>query len=166
MVTWTWVPFGPFSMLATSSELRLSVDLAIDGGNHVAWTDAGPVGWRSLKRKDHHDLLRGSDSLRLDRHPDAVVLAVLVFAHLRVGLRVIEAGVRIEGAQHPRDGAVVDHLAGLVAGQRIGVILRDQVVDIGEGAKIVAKGRIRRCSTALPPSGRSSCRSGRRWRKK
>ena len=89
--------------------------------------------------KDNHDLLRGSNSLRLDRHSHAVILPVLVLAHLRVGLRVIEAGVRIEGAQHPRDGAVVDHLAGLVAGQRIGVILRDQVVNIGEERRLSRK---------------------------
>ena len=126
--------FRPLEHVGDFFRTQVVGRLPVDGGDDVAGTNAGAVGWRSLKRKDHNDLLRGADSLRLDRHSDAVVLAVLVFAHLRVGLGVVEAGVRIEGAQHSRDRAVVNHLAGLVAGQRIGVVLRDDVVDTGEGA--------------------------------
>ena len=80
------------------------------------------------------------DGLRLDRHADAVVLAVLVFAHLGEGLWIVEVGVRIEDVEHARDGAVVDGLVGLVGGQLLRVVLLDEGVDAGEGVQAVTEG--------------------------
>ncbi len=64
--------------------------------------------------------------LGLDGHADAVVLAVLVLAHLGEGLGVVEVGVGVEDVEHARDGAVVDGLVGLVGGHRLGVVLLDE----------------------------------------
>ena len=47
---------------------------------------------------------------RTDGHAHAVILAALVFAHQRIGFRIEEIRVRIEGVQHTGDRAVIDGL--------------------------------------------------------
>ena len=91
--------------------------------------------------------------LRLDGHADAVVAAVLVFAHLGEGLGVVEVGVGIQGVEHARDGAVVDGLVGLVRVELLGVVLLDDGVDVGEGSAGCRGGWTRRMRTAQRPSG-------------
>ena len=65
-------------------------------------------------------------------------MAALVFAHLGVGLGIVEVGVRIEHAQHAGNGAVVDGGVGLVALDGLGVVLLDHRVDVGERLQAVA----------------------------
>ena len=77
-------------------------------------------------------------ALLLDDHADAVVVAALVFAHLGIGLGIVEVGVRIEHAQHAGNRAVVDGGVGLVAGDGLGVVLLHQRVHVGEGLQAVA----------------------------
>ena len=138
MVTLTWVPRGPFEHGGDGGGVHAFGGLAVDGEDDVAGPDAGFVGRACLQRG------RGRRSwfvrLRLDRHADAVVLAVLVFAHLREGLGVVEVGVGIEHVEHAGDGAVVDGLVDLVGVEVLGVVLLDDGVDIGEGVQGVAQG--------------------------
>ena len=92
--------------------------LAVDGEDDVAGPDAGLIGRACLRRGRGRRLgLAVLIGLRLDAHADAVVAAMLVFAHLGEGLGIVEIGVRIEGVEHARDGAVVDGLVGLVGGR-------------------------------------------------
>ena len=46
----------------------------------------------------------------------------------------------VEGVQHAGDGAVVDGAVDLVGVQRLGVVLLDQAVDVGELVQGVAQG--------------------------
>ncbi len=66
-------------------------------------------------------------------------MAALVFAQAGVGLGIVEVRVRVEDLQHAGDGAVVDGVVGLVAGDGLGVVLLDQRVDVGEGLQAVAE---------------------------
>src|ERR1700733_5689778 len=66
---------------------------------------------------------------RTDGHAHAVVLAALVFAHQRIGFRIEEIRVRIEGVQHAGDRALID---GLVRVHRLGVVILDKRVDVRE----------------------------------
>ena len=97
---------------------------------------------RMPARKDGRVLVGRNDvdlvALLLDDHADAVVVAALVFAHLGVGLGIVEVGVRVEHAQHAGDGAVVDGGVGLVAVDGLGVVLLHQGVDVGKGLEAVA----------------------------
>ena len=66
-------------------------------------------------------------------------MAALIFAHLGVGLGIVEIGVGVEHAQHAGDGAVVDGAVGLVAVDGLGVVLLHERVDVGKGLEAVAK---------------------------
>ena len=137
MVTMTWVPRGPLSMVATAAESMPSVDLP----SMVRMTSPGrmPALKEGVPSKGARTTILVLP-LRLDGHADAVVLAVLVFAHLREGLWIVEVGVGIEDVEHGRDGAVVDGFVGLVGGELFGVVLLDDGVDVGEAVERVAKG--------------------------
>ena len=114
---------------------------AVDGEDDVAGADAGFVGGGAFEGVEDDDLgLAVWGGLRLDGHADAVVLAVLVFAHLGEGLGIVEVGVGIEDVEHAGDGAVVDGLVGLVGVEVLGVVLLDEGVDVGEGVEGVAQG--------------------------
>ena len=76
--------------------------LALDARDDVAAADAGAVRRRALEQRHDGDVAVD----RLDREADAVVLALLPLAHLRVLLGVEEAGVRVEGLEHAADGVV------------------------------------------------------------
>ena len=154
MVTETWVPLGPLRREATAAESMPSVDLP----SMETMTSPG----RMPALKDGRAFEGGEDDdlggavfvgLGLDAHADAVVLAVLVFAHLGEGLGVIEVGVGVQGVEHARDGAVVDGLVGLVGVQLVGVVLLDDGVDVGEGPEAVAQGGLVGWRTGRRPSG-------------
>ncbi len=66
-------------------------------------------------------------------------MAALIFAQAGVGLGIVEVRVRVEHLQHAGDGAVVDGVIGLVAGDGLGVILLYQRVDVGKGLEAVAE---------------------------
>ena len=104
--------------------------LAIDGDNHVARMNASLIRGRAGEGVNHNDFVVA----RADGHADAVVLAALVLAHQRVGLGIKEVRVRVERVQHPGDRAVVN---GLISIHRLGVILLDESVNIGELLKAV-----------------------------
>ncbi len=87
--------------------------------------NAGLVGGRAGEGIDHDHFIVA----RTDRHAHAVVLAALVFAHQRVGLGIEEIRVRIERVQHARNRSVID---GLVGVHRLGVVVLDQGVNVGE----------------------------------
>ena len=73
-----------------------------DPRDDVAAAEALLVGGRAFEDGHHGDV--AVDDLNLD--PEAVVLAFLALAHLGVALGIEEAGMRIQGFQHPVDGAV------------------------------------------------------------
>ncbi len=97
--------------------------------------NAGAEGGRVLIGRDDVDLV----VLLLDHHADAVVVAALIFAQVGVGLGIVEVRVRVEHLQHAGNGAVVDGVVGLVAGDGLGVVLLDERVDVGEGLEAVAE---------------------------
>ena len=115
--------------------------LAIDGDDDIPGTEAGLVGRGALKGREDDDLggavLVG---LGLNTHAHAVVFAVLIFAHLSEGLGIVKVGMRIQGVEHGRNGAVVDGLIRFVAGELFGVVLLDDGVDVSEVVEGVAKG--------------------------
>ena len=88
-------------------------------------TNSGAIGGCSHKGRNDNDFIVA----RADRHAYAVVFAALIFAQQRVGLGIKEIGVRIEHVQHARNGAVVN---GLVGVHRLGIVLLDQAVHVGE----------------------------------
>ena len=100
-----------------------------------AGPDAGPKGRRILIRRYHVHLV----VLLLDQHAHAVVAAMLVFAHLGVGLGIVEVRVRVQHAQHAGNRPVIDGQVGLVAVDRLGVVLLHQRIHVGEGFQAVAK---------------------------
>ena len=99
--------------------------LVVDFDNHVARPQAGAIGGRSGEGRQHDGLAVA----RLHLHADAVVVALLLFAQQLEIARIEEIGVRVERAQHARDSAFVD---GFVGNQRIGEILFDELVKLGE----------------------------------
>lgn len=129
-------PFGTFQHVGDFSGVHVVGGFAVDRDDDIRWLQTGAEGGRAFVREEHDDLV----VLRLDSHAHAVVFAVLVLAHLRVGLWIIKAGVGVQDAQHPRNGAIVDGPLGLVAIQRFGVVLLHQAVDGSEGTQIVAQG--------------------------
>ena len=115
--------------------------LAIDGHDDVAGANAGPVGGGALEGREDDDVDdAGFVGLGLDGHADAVVLAVLVFAHLGEGLWVVEVGVGVEDVEHPGDSAVVDGAVDFIGVEGLGVVLLDEGVDVGELVEGVAQG--------------------------
>ena len=92
----------------------------------VARPQARAIGGRTGERRDH-------DGLAVERphlHADAEVVALLVFAQELVIAGIEEIGVRVERAQHARDGALVDGFIGI---HLVGEVLFDQAIDAGEG---------------------------------
>ena len=114
--------------------------LAVDRNDLVAGPDAGLERRRAFKGEEHEDAQGTVHQLRLDGHADAVVAAVLLFAHLRVCLRIVEVGMGVERVQHARDGSIVDGLVAAVGVHLFGVVLLYDGVDGGEGLERVAQG--------------------------
>jgi len=64
---------------------------AVDGENLIAGTNTGFEGRSSLEGVEDDDLgFAVRRRLRLDGHADAVVLAVLIFAHLGEGFGIVK----------------------------------------------------------------------------
>ncbi len=76
--------------------------LGLDLRDHVA--PAQPLLERRRPLEDRHDGDVAVDDL--DRDAEPVIAAMLALAHLRVGLRIEEARVRVQRLQHAVDGAV------------------------------------------------------------
>lgn len=133
--------FGALEERGDGGGVHASYALGVDDLDDVAGADAGLDGRRAVKGGEDDDL-GGSFlvGLGLNLHADAVVLAVLVFAHLGEGLGVVEVGVGVEDVEHAGDGPVVDGLVGLLGVELICIILLDEGVDVGEGMEGVAEG--------------------------
>src|SRR6185437_14200465 len=100
--------------------------LTIDETDHVAAAESGVKRGRTGDRAvDDHPVV----VVRPDFHTNAVVLAALAAHHFTVVVGVDKVGVRVQGVQHLRDGALVD---GFVGGNGVGVILLDQSVNRGD----------------------------------
>ncbi len=118
---------GPFEQVGHVGGTHVVGGLAIDSGDDVAGTNAGAIGGRADEGRDHDDFVVA----RPDGHAHAVILAALLFTQRRVGFGIKEIRVRIELMQHARDGAVIN---GLVGVYRVGVVLLDGLIDLGEFA--------------------------------
>src|ERR1700737_1305649 len=82
---------------------------AVNGKDFITGPNAGLVGGGPFKGIEDDDLrltVAIGDGLGLDGHADAVVLAMLIFAHLGVGFWIVEVGMRVEDVEHARDGTV------------------------------------------------------------
>ena len=130
-------PFGSFEYVGDIFRVHVVSRLAVHGDNHIAWPNPCLERRGALKWAYHHNLV----TLRLNQHADAIVFAVLVFPHLGVGFGVVKAGMWIEDSQHPGNGPVVNGLARFISRQWLGIVLFDQVVDVGERTQIVAQRR-------------------------
>ena len=127
---------GPFEQVGDVGGAHIVGRLAVDGGDDIAGPNAGSVGWGTDERGDYDDLIIA----RADRHADAVILAALLLAKLRIRLWIKEIGVRVELVQHARDGSVVDGLVGI---HRVGVVLFDRLIHFGELLEAVANVGVR-----------------------
>ena len=122
---------GPLEQIGYVRGAHVVGGLAVDGGDDVAGADARAISRSSDERRDDDNLIIA----RADRHAYAVIFAALFFAQRRIGLGVEEIRVRIELVQHARDGAVIDRLVGI---HRVGVVLLDGLIDLGELLQAVA----------------------------
>ena len=143
-ITWTLVPLGPLSISATSCGGESIDALVIDFDEHVAGANARFVGRGSTERMDDHGLVGAG--LGADQHANAVIHAVLLFAKGRKFFGIKEIRVRIEGAEHARDGPFIDGLIGL---EFIRVILVNDVVDLRKCFDTVTSDRHLRLGLAL-----------------
>ena len=121
---------GAFEQISNIGSTHVVGGLTVDGGNDVAWTNAGSISWRAHERSDDDDFIIA----RTHRHADPVVLAALFFAEERVGLGIEEIRMGIEGMQHARNRAVID---GFVSVDWLSVVLLDDVEHLGERLQAV-----------------------------
>jgi len=113
----------------------------VNGDDFIAGADAGFIRWSSFEGIEDDDLnLAAGGWLGLNGHADAVVLAVLVLAHLGKSFGVVEVRMGIEDVKHAWNRAIVDSLVGLVRVEGFCVVLLDQGIDVGEGVEGVAQG--------------------------
>ena len=113
--------------------------LAVHRRDDVAAAQIGIPGGRAGERlHDHHPVA----GIHADHHADAEILGALPALHLAVFGGIDEIGVRVERAQHARNGALVE---GLFRRDRVGEILFDQRVGLGH--RVHGLGQIigRRC---------------------
>src|SRR5262249_46457243 len=123
--------WGPLKRVANIGAAHFGGGLAANRHNDVTRADTSSICRSSNKRCDNNNFVVAW----ADRHPNAVVLAALIFSQERVRLGIEEVGVGIEHVQHARDGAVVN---GLVGVYRFGIVLLDDVVNGSELAQAVA----------------------------
>ena len=122
--------FRSFEEIGNIGSAHVVGGLSVDGDNHVARMNSGAIGRSSHERGNDDDFVIA----RSDLHSHAVVLSTLLFPKQGVGLGIKEIGVRIEHAEHARNGTVVD---GLVGAHRFGVVLLYQVINLRECAQAV-----------------------------
>src|SRR5580700_5090239 len=117
---------GAFEQIGYVAGAHVVSRLSIDGDDNVPGANAGAIRRRAHKgRDDDHLVVTGPDC-----HAHAVILATLIFAQQRVGFGVEKVRVRIEHVEHAGNGAVVD---GFVRVYRLGIVLLNEAVDVGEG---------------------------------
>ena len=103
----------------------------VNCGDHITGSNAGFVCRSANERSDNDDLIIP----RTYRHTHAVVLAALIFAQKCVLFWIEKVGMGIQDPQHSWDSAVIDRL---IRVHRLGVILLDEVINLGEFTQIVA----------------------------
>src|SRR5690242_2421284 len=123
--------FRSFEQVGDIAGAHVVSRLAIDGGNDVAWPDAGAISRSANKGCDDDDLIVA----RPNRHADAVIFAALIFAQQRISFWIKEIRVRIKHVQHARYGAVIN---GFVGVYRFGVVLFDHIINSRELAQAIA----------------------------
>ncbi len=99
--------------------------LVVHFQDHIAWTKARFVGRRSAKGRDHN----GLSVPRADRHSNAEVVPLLIVTQGLKIFRIEKIGVRIQRAQHPGNGSLIDALVG---SDLFGEVVFHQGVDAGE----------------------------------
>ena len=119
----TLVPFGSLELLRRLLGRPVLGVLTLHARDDVAAADAGAIRGRALEERHDGDVAVD----RLDGEADAVVLALLALAHLRVLPGVEEARMRIERLEHPADGVVNQP----VRGDRLDIL----PVDGGQGGR-------------------------------
>jgi hypothetical protein len=126
-------PFGSFEQACDRSRVHSVGRLAVNRHDHVAGTDACLERRRSFKRGQDNDVQHSVlVRLRLDRHADAVVVAVLIFAHLGEGFGIVEVRMGVEDVKHAGNRTVIDGFVDLVAVERLGVVLLDDGIHVRE----------------------------------
>ena len=99
--------------------------LLINFGDDVTGAEPSIVsGSANVRRHDDSVILAGSHD-----HADAIIFAALIFAKEGELASVKEIGMRIEHAQHARDGALIDNLVD-IDGQ--GIVGLNNIEDLGE----------------------------------
>ncbi len=93
--------------------------------NHVTRPDSCVISRRARIRRHHYGVILSG----CDDHSHAVVLSALIFTQEGKLLGIEKAGVRVEHAQHARNGALID---GLVHIDRIGIIVLHYVQNPGK----------------------------------
>jgi len=94
--------FGPLEHGGDGGGVEAIGALAVDREDEVSGTDSGLEGGRALERGKHHDVQdAGFVRQGLDGHADAVVLAVLLLAHLGEGFGVVKVGVGSRACNMP-----------------------------------------------------------------
>src|SRR5579863_9234686 len=83
--------FGSLKQIGYVASAHVIGGLAIDGDDDVSGANARTISGCASKWGNDDDFVVA----RADRHADAVVLAALIFAQQRVGLRIKEIRVRV-----------------------------------------------------------------------
>ena len=111
---------------------------------------------RLIRRRTRERGLDGglAVGLRAHLHADAVVVALLLFAHQLVFARIEEVGVRVERAQHARNRALVDGLIGADFVGKVGFHQGKHFAEIPHVIVEILPTAPRR--KPLPPSARKS----------
>jgi len=122
-------PLGAFQQVHNPLRGQPFRGCAVHPGDDVARTQAGFVGRRTWKRRAHQGLAAPLQ----DGHAHPVILALALLAQHLEALWIDEVGVRIERSHHPGDGPVVDGFVGI---DRVGVILLDHGVNLGQQAEV------------------------------
>src|SRR6202142_4670285 len=117
--------FGAFQQVGDVARGHVVSRLAVNRADDVAGMNAGAIRWSTSERRNDDDAIIP----RPYRHTHAVIFSALIFAQQRVRLGIEEIRVRIQHMQHAGDGAVVNRLVRI---HRLGIILLDYVIDLGE----------------------------------
>ena len=141
----------PLQQVGHLSGIQALGRLVVHRDDDVARAQPRLPGRRTGERRRHHGLV----SLRRHFHPHAGIAAFLVFADEGVFLGIEEVGVRVQGAHHTRQGAIVN---GLVHVHFFRGVLFHHRQRPGEQAKFFGKARIiggsRRCIPPRPEKAR------------
>ena len=154
---------GAFQDVRDRKGIHAVCVLGVDEQDGIARADTGLGRRRSIKGvDDDHALHTILAHLRLDLHAHAVVAAMLVLAHLRVRLWIVEVRVRVQDVQHVRNRAVVNDLVDLFAVELVRVVAFHHGVHVSELVQAVPHGGFIRRGLGIdaPVEQRSCYRAG------